>query len=382
MALPNFKYTAGSSDCMTYSVVQCPSKSDEDRFDCHINNSHKFSHISSFGVYDGHGGGYASRVCSQTLHLKIIQKYLEYMNNKTSESSEASDMDAYFCEAVRQSIFEINHVIRQESTAGCTMVSIFLVSLPDESIRVYCPWIGDSRCAMYVGQNREKVLLTEDHKPSLERERQRIDAAIPIVWVGRPIEIVGSHSFDPKQMENYYNLSSMTPLPSTISASEAFKEYDEEIIVDAIPLQHAHSFIGRRSGDTTTMDQTGVGALALFGRYGVSLTMTRSIGDREGPRSCAAIPDVSAVTIKKDEFVRFVLGTDGLWDVMSVDAVRDVILRISDPKKAAQKLTAMAWNRRVGKNIRMDDITVVVVDVANGVPGPEPAQAACQCSVM
>lgn len=382
MALPNFKYTAGSSDCISYSVVQCPNKSDEDRFDCNINNSHKFSHISSFGVYDGHGGGYASRICSQTLHLKIIQKYLEFMNNNNFETNNLDLLDAAFCEAVRKSVSEINNVVRQESTSGCTMVSLFLITLPDESIRVFCPWIGDSRCVMYAGHTREKILLTEDHKPSLERERKRIDSRQPVGWVGRPIQI-DKKSFEPKQMEQYLNSVNTNPLPTSVTTNtEVFQDYDEEIVLN-LPMEYARSFIGRRSGDPANMDQTGVGALALFGRYGVSLTMTRSIGDREGPRSCAAIPDVSAVTINKDEYVRFVIGTDGLWDVMSADVVRDVIMNIHDPKKAAHKLTVMAWHRRVGKNIRMDDITVVVVDVSNGILGQEhTTSTACQCSIM
>jgi len=60
-----------------------------------------------------------------------------------------------------------------------------------------------------------------------------------------------------------------------------------------------------------------VGPEALFGRHNISIMMTRSLGDRYGPRSCVATPEVSAYTVPPNVHCRFVLGSDGFWDVVS-----------------------------------------------------------------
>ena len=84
---------------------------------------------------------------------------------------------------------------------------------------------------------------------------------------------------------------------------------------------------------------------------------------RRGPRSCIPLPEVSAITIKAGEHARFVIASDGVWDVLSVDAARKVVLSVEDPDRAATKLAQTAWDRRIAQNIRMDDISVIIVDL-------------------
>lgn len=53
------------------------------------------------------------------------------------------------------------------------------------------------------------------------------------------------------------------------------------------------------------------GPMAYFGRFKSSLLMTRSIGDKFGPRGCLPLADITAVTVGSHEHTRFVLASDG-----------------------------------------------------------------------
>ncbi len=86
------------------------------------------------------------------------------------------------------------------------------------------------------------------------------------------------------------------------------------------PIVNRKSFIQhRRSGDGR-----GSGPEAFFGRHNISIMMTRSIGDRYGPRGCVAVPEISAYTVPANGHARFVLGSDGFWDVVTTEDVRCV----------------------------------------------------------
>ena len=64
---------------------------------------------------------------------------------------------------------------------------------------------------------------------------------------------------------------------------------------------------------------------------------------------------------------RFLLCSDGLVDEVRDDAINDVLTTIPDPQSAADELVALA-NREGGR----DNVTVVVVDVLEGAPPPDP----------
>jgi len=133
---------------------------------------------------------------------------------------------------------------------------------------------------------------------------------------------------------------------------------------DNIQFEHQESFIARRlSSDGRT-----VGPEALFGRKNVSIMMTRSIGDKIGPRSCVAFPEISAVTVPAGRHARFILASDGFWDVVSIDTVRLVSLakKYKACKTLANMLAHKAVRRRERAGLRQDDITVMVVDVNIG----------------
>ena len=139
---------------------------------------------------------------------------------------------------------------------------------------------------------------------------------------------------------------------------------------------HQKSFIARRSlanGDA-------VGPEAVFGRYNMSINMTRSIGDRWGPRSVVAVPDVTAITIPRDQFARFILCSDGVWDVMVTEEMRLKAFDCFSPEEMAVTTAYEAQNRRITRRMRQDDISVIVVDL-NPHLFPRKNSFSCRCSL-
>lgn len=75
------------------------------------------------------------------------------------------------------------------------------------------------------------------------------------------------------------------------------------------------------------------------------------------------MPDITAITLERDRHHRFVIASDGMWDVLTVETVQSIVLRIPDAKDAALELVKTAWSQRLYLSMRMDDITAIVVDV-------------------
>ncbi|XP_043267407.1 probable protein phosphatase 2C T23F11.1 [Venturia canescens] len=131
--------------------------------DCHV-------HILSlpddpgsafFAVYDGHGGAAMSQHAGKHLH-EFITKTNEYKEGK-------------IVEAMQQGFLEMDRAMQADATlmaepAGTTVIAI----LVKDNI-LYCANAGDSRAVACV--NREVVPLSRDHKPILDDERRRIEAA-------------------------------------------------------------------------------------------------------------------------------------------------------------------------------------------------------------
>ena len=130
----------------------------------------------------------------------------------------------------------------------------------------------------------------------------------------------------------------------------------------AIEILHDDSFIMRRR--LVTENGVIMGPEALCGRHNLSIMMTRSIGDKYGPRSCVAVPDICAFTLPSEQHTRFILASDGFWDVVPIESVRVLVMsnKFKDSRELATHLTRKAARKRIKQNMRMDDISVIVVD--------------------
>lgn len=67
----------------------------------------------------------------------------------------------------------------------------------------------------------------------------------------------------------------------------------------------------------------------------------------------------------KNTHARFIIASDGFWDVVSLESVRCSGLTAShrDPRVLASMLAEKALRRRTKAKMRSDDITVIVIDV-------------------
>lgn len=129
----------------------------------------------------------------------------------------------------------------------------------------------------------------------------------------------------------------------------------------SVALVHKNSFVDYRRSQATGA----VGPLAYFGRYGLSFLMSRSLGDKYGPRGCIAQADITAVTVHPHQHARFITCSDGVWDVIDSETIRR--LALLSPFALAQDLASSiafkARKRRAALKMRQDDITVIVLDL-------------------
>eukprot|EP01036_Dinobryon_divergens_P038165 gene38165-50048_t len=267
----------------------------------------------------------------------------------------------------RVATVELDKRICQDSTAGTTAVSLFLFPCPD----------------VENGQPIS-VAMSIDHSPSLERESVRIQCRQELIWTGIPIEISKSPSncipSKPLSRSPTFDLSEHSDMRiyggNDLEKDDNSKEDNivHEIDYSPKPVARRLSFIDRRNGKGAK------GPLVVFNGCGGSLMMTRSIGDRYGPRCCVAVPDISATTIPAHQHARFVLASDGMWDVIDQLTAQKVVLSIKNPQKAALKLAQMAFHRRMNHGMRFDDITVMVVDV-NPKSFTPVTGTGCQCTM-
>ena len=158
---------------------------------------------SFFGVFDGHGGGDASKFCEAE-----VAKRLDQLENITRENihNTVMQVDGDFLNpdnASRQhgstAVFAV-----VEKTSKQTGSENSKDSESDVKFQVTIANVGDSRCLCgkipefcgeSVNPNSEQVLgaeytaLTEDHKPSDVGERTRISRAGGFVEMGRVVRV-------------------------------------------------------------------------------------------------------------------------------------------------------------------------------------------------
>jgi serine/threonine protein phosphatase PrpC len=98
---------------------------------------------------------------------------------------------------------------------------------------------------------------------------------------------------------------------------------------------------------------------------------TRSIGDTKAKElGVCADPEYTKVRISQDDKM-FVLGSDGIFDFISNEAVADIVSEYSDPSEACKALVGIAYNKWSENEERTDDITVIVGHIVHN-PSPSP----------
>ena len=106
-----------------------------------------------------------------------------------------------------------------------------------------------------------------------------------------------------------------------------------------------------------------VGRNVFYGPVGIA--MTRALGDAVMARA-GVVPTPMVGNFQLGEGDTLLLATDGIWDVMTNDAVRDIALENDRAQEAADEIANAARQRwiadlPVADEVKADDITVVVV---------------------
>jgi len=155
--------------------------------DAHISQFNIAPDINLFGVFDGHGG-------------KEVARYVEkhFVDELTSNASfKSKDYGAALTEtflrmdeqlqttegkkelaAIKSGDEDSKNDYQTESFAGCTACVSLLVG-----DKIYVANAGDSRCVL--SSKGQAIALSEDHKPELDKEKERIQKAGGYILDGR-----------------------------------------------------------------------------------------------------------------------------------------------------------------------------------------------------
>lgn len=265
---------------------------------------------SFFAVYDGHQGHLCSEFAAKGFHMKLLKKL-------SADTSPASWPDERLQGALADVCEELDtEFLAKFRTApdGCTVV-VALVT----GVRLHVAWVGDSRCLLCRLASRGGIVpvaLTEDHRPSVPSEAERVTRA-----GGAVVNFDGSLRV----------------------AHEGFEEKIREI---------------RRA------QAQGLGIIA---KEPVALAVSRALGDRHfkavtGRALLISKPSVRSVRL--DESHKFVaLMCDGIPDVMKHDEIVSELDIVRDPKDAAANVRAScgALVQEAYKRGSGDNLTVILV---------------------
>jgi len=308
---------------LSYGIAQLPGCKDQDRFDIRVSAEGEFSEVNYFSIFDGHGtSAFAADVCEESLFDSVGTHTLP---------SDGAIVEAY--DVMDRKVRENE----REPRTGTCAITLFLnqeepANLIDDfsqEIEGKVAWVGDCRC-MYISQDGTVRQLTQDH---------RID---------------GNKSEEERVLNSDHSTREGL-LESTVWRNEFAKAEQ----CGEVTFLRSHSFIGRR-----THNGVATGPRCVFAHTGgVSLQVTRSIGDPYAARSVISTPEVVSFSVPRGEYARFVLGSDGLFDIFSCQDVAKFVSSYKDPSRAAKKLAVQAKQKRLYAGMSLDDITVLVIDL-------------------
>ena len=134
---------------------------------------------------------------------------------------------------------------------------------------------------------------------------------------------------------------------------------DDEYIT--MPILHDKSFLAHYK----LKNSESMGPLTLVSRHGVATSVTRCVGGRHAARTCVFTPEVSKVTIPKGAYARFILGSDGLFDVVDNEQAAAITRTLRSPVDASKALMSHVLSESKGQasGSKRADITCLVVDV-------------------
>ncbi|KAL7718251.1 Protein phosphatase 2C [Entamoeba marina] len=144
--------------------------------------------VQFFGVFDGHGGDQVALYCEEVYFDALVstesfqsgnyQQALIDVNLQIDDALRTSEVNAKLKTLGTTNAYEGMFGDLVADGMGCTCVVALIV----DNV-LYCGNAGDSRCVLFTGD--EVIPLSEDHKPTLKSEIDRIAAAGGTIDNGR-----------------------------------------------------------------------------------------------------------------------------------------------------------------------------------------------------
>ncbi|PNT61390.1 probable protein phosphatase 2C 42 isoform X2 [Brachypodium distachyon] len=196
---------------------------------------------SFFGVYDGHGGPDVSMYCARHLHLEI-RKHPEFTNNlPTAVDGAFSRMDQmmttdegrreltrYWDRKLTLKDMLLRCACFEDHPGPIEVGSTACVALIRGN-QIIVGNAGDCRCVL--SRNRQAIVLTTDHKPSVLAERQRILNAGHFVEVTQGVSRVDNEIAVARSIGDMRYKSNIA-LPPALQALTCAPEIRSENITD------------------------------------------------------------------------------------------------------------------------------------------------------
>lgn len=303
--------------CNDGCLAQGVGLKDQDRFDVRIEEYYYLA------VFDGHGeSATAAEYCMDELYTELDAG--ELVNGLPTN------------ESIIQAYHRLNErACSRPRTGTCALT--FMVAKPRENsedargkLGAKVAWVGDCRAIMVDSEGAFRE-VTKDHR-------------------------IGDHPSEEARIRS----AEHSPRPG-IEQSQYWKlELQRAKAEQRLSSLRRYSFIEQRK------DHQGnaFGTPCIFAHDGgISLQITRSIGDRDAARSVIATPEIKDIELEHSVYARIVLASDGVFDAVSSAAVAKFVRKYKDPQRAALKLVKYAKEKRLYSGKGIDDITAIVFDI-------------------
>lgn len=376
------------------------------------------------GVFDGHGGAAISELLLHELLIQVEEalrkQNVSSMGNKERDGDDAeiSDpwenvnsehvvapaLDSAVCTAFQQ----LDKMSKTIHRCGGSTATVLFMKRGRTGTHVKAYWVGDSRGVIYqAGETRD---VTTDHNMKNDSELKRIadlygttaesrhGPSLEKIHSKNEINQNGStqnrmseddgNDVIVKPDQGFLNMVETSAIEtsdgetSSREGSHHGAQYAKLAILAAENvespsrqqkkpkpsasksqqlLKYPVSFVGYYAEKETGRRMSNLRIYSSVG--GASMNMTRSIGDTFAARGVICDPDVSSFFVARESAARFIVCSDGVWDVISSTRAGDLVSRCTRPCDAVKRLTSTAKGQRGYQGKTPDDITAVVVDV-------------------
>jgi len=265
-----------------------------------------------FSVYDGHQGHQCAEFVAKGFHVKLLKRLSSDTNTASWDETRISNALREVCEELDTEFL----AKFRTSPDGTTLVVALIVGT-----KLFTAWVGDSRLVLCQRSQLQQMLaksLTEDHRPNLEAEAQRVkDAGGLVLDFGMGVYRVAHDGYEEKMRE-----------------------------------------IRRQQ----------VLGMGFAGKEPVALAVSRAIGDRDfkavtGKGLLVATPDVRCVELDRTHMF-MALMCDGITDVMQDDEIcAELEMRRPGPPDPVKRcrIACGALVQEAYKRGSEDNLTVIFV---------------------